>query len=64
MVLRGIPGTNRCSDGGAGPAFGPVLSAWKCEGLVKPGWPDFNGVLVSPGLSASNYGGEKAIRQR
>lgn len=33
-------------------------------GLVRTGWPDFNSVLVSPGLSAGNYGGEKVIKQR
>lgn len=32
-------------------------------GLVRSSWPDFNGVLVSPRLSAGNYGGEKAIKQ-
>lgn len=55
---------NRCSVGGVGPVFrpvsGPVRDVW---GLVRTGWPDFNGVLVSPGLSTGNYGGEKAIRQ-
>lgn len=30
---------------------------------MSTGWPDFNGVSVSPRLSAGNYGGEKAIRQ-
>lgn len=31
---------------------------------MKTGWPDFNGVVVSPGLSAGNYGGEKVIKER
>ncbi|KAM7389938.1 hypothetical protein PAMP_023882 [Pampus punctatissimus] len=61
-VLRGILGMNRCSVGGVGPDLrpisGPVLSA----GCVRAG-EGFNGVLVSPGLSTGNYGGEKAIRQ-
>lgn len=64
-MLRGIPGTNRCSVGGEWPCrrpiSGPALHVW---GLVSMGWPDFIGVLVSPELSAGNYGGEKAIRQR
>lgn len=59
---------NRCSVCGVGPRLGPVsgpvllyvLDVW---GLVRTGWPDSNSVLVSPGLSAGNYDGEKPIRQ-
>lgn len=32
-----------------------------CEGCWGQGWPDFNGLLVSPGLSAGNYGEERQI---
>lgn len=30
---------------------------------MRTGWIDFNGVLMSPGPNAGNYGGEKVIRQ-
>ncbi len=56
---------NRCSVGGVGPGLRPVSGPVLSAGCVRAGedWPDFNGVLVSSGLSAGNYGGEKAIRQ-
>lgn len=68
-MLKGIPVMSRCSVGRVGPrlrpVFGPVLqSGLGVGGLLGTGWPDFNSVLVSPGLSAGNYDGEKPIRQR